>query len=163
HEDSCFRLVVEMSCFHAPVSVAKKTERELEIFRAVCRAAFGSAGASVAVARAGVGEGPAGFRYELPVVGGWVKGQLQDPERVGVSHLAVGLGSAKAVVASAAGSDHELPYPTHGIRSPRGGLWREALVVMVVAREHDVGVRVVEVLPDQLHRGAAAVLAGREA
>src|SRR5919198_4062704 len=54
-------------------------------------------GRSVAVLRARIGEGLPRFGDEAPVVGVWVKRELQNPVGVGVAHLAVGLWRAEAV------------------------------------------------------------------
>ena len=63
----------------------------------------------------------------------------------------------------AARADHELADAARVVELARRVLRREALVVVGVAAEHDVGVGVVEVLEDRLHERRVAVVAGVEA
>ena len=44
---------------------------------------------SVTVAGTRVGECLAGFGHELPIIGGWVQCQFEDPIGIGVAHFTV--------------------------------------------------------------------------
>ncbi len=59
-------------------------------------------------------------------------------------------------------ADDELANPAREVESAARGLRGEALVVVVVPDEHEVGVRVVERLPERGVRRVASVLAGGE-
>src|SRR5215208_6236660 len=110
-----------------------------------------------------VREALAGLWDELPLVARGVQGQLQDAIAVAVADLAVGPGRAEAVVARAAGADDELPDASTRIGLSRRVLRRKPLVVVLVAREHDIGVEVVQRLPDRPHRvGPAMAGSGAE-
>ena len=104
----------------------------------------------MAGARAGVGERPAGLGDEAPVVARRLQRQLEHPEGVAVGDLAVGDRGPDRVVAAAAGPDDELAKAGGGVERSRGGLGSEALVVVVVRVEDDVGAGLVERLPQRL-------------
>src|SRR5207248_9419789 len=114
---------------------------------------------SMAVRRAGVGEGLTGDRYELPVVARRVQREPQDAERVAVADLAVRLDRAPADQALAAGPHYELADAAGRVRDGAGRLRGEALVHVVVPAEDQVRVRVVEVLEDRAHVRVATRLA----
>ena len=83
--------------------------------------------------------------HEDPVVAARVQRQLQHPEGGVVAHLAVGGGwSRPAGQVAAAGADHELADPARRVGLAVGVLRREALVVVVVAGQYQVGVGVIE-------------------
>src|SRR2546425_11848854 len=124
----------------------------------------GQADELVAAAGAAVGERLPRLGNELPVVAARVERQLEDAERVPVAHLTVRLrGTRDRVVVLAAGADDELANAAGRVRCAGRRLGREALIVVVVPVEDDVCARVVEVLPDRLHRDRVAVLPGAEA
>src|SRR6266511_2022884 len=118
---------------------------------------------SMAGSASGVGERLAGLGQEAPVVAVCVQGELQHTVRVGVAYLAVRLGRAELVVAGPARPDHELADAACGVEYAVRALRREALVVVVVAGEHYLGIRRVQRLEDRSHLGGVAMLAaGRE-
>src|SRR5216117_2726704 len=117
---------------------------------------------SVTAADARVGEGAPRDGDELPGVGTGRQRELQHAERRAVEQLAVRQRCPLVVVmALAARADHELPNPSSRIRRARGRLRCEALVVVLVPVEHDVGPGVVQRLPQRLRRRQAAVLRPR--
>src|SRR5947199_9672636 len=80
-----------------------------------------------------------------------------DPVGGGVADHAVRLDRARpADEALAAGPDDELAQAPVRVGDLAGCLRSEALVVVVVARQADVGVRVVEVVPDRPHPARVA-------
>ena len=89
-----------------------------------------------------------------------MQGQLQDTEGVAVANLAVRLGRREAVVASAARACHELADSVRVGLSLRV-LEREALVVVVVAVQHHVGLGRIQVLPEGVEARVVAVDAAR--
>src|SRR5439155_2116433 len=68
-----------------------------------------------------------------------------------------------AVVASPTRPGHELPDSSDWIRRAARRLRREPLVVVVVTHHYDIGVVVVERLPQRLRLGRAPVTPGAEA
>src|SRR3954447_21599937 len=114
---------------------------------------------SVAALRPGVGELPAGLGDEAPLVTAGVQGQRQHAERVGVVDLAVRFDRTQAIVTPAAGAHHELTNAAR-ISIAGGVLWREALVVVIVADESDIDSAVVGGLVEGRHVAIVAVLAG---
>src|SRR5439155_7356022 len=109
---------------------------------------------SVAGGAAGVGERHAGDRDELPVVGAVAQRELEDPV-VPAAHFAVGDGGPQRVGARAPGPDYEFPNPVRRVRGAVGRLGREALVVVFVPGENDVGTVIVQRLPQRLRYGRA--------
>src|SRR5207302_4886901 len=110
--------------------------------------------ASVTESAAGVGERHAGDRDELPVVGTVAQRELEDPV-VPAAHFAVGDGGPQRVGARAPGPDHEFPNAALPARGTVGRLRREALVVVLVPGEDDVGTVIVQRLPQRLRYGRA--------
>src|SRR5215208_5941652 len=106
-----------------------------------------SASLTVAPSTPGICEGPAPRRDESPLVAVRMECELQDAVGVVVVDLAVGDGLQDRVVALASGANHKLPDPTLGVGFPVRVLRCEALVVVLVAREHYVYARCVENVP----------------
>src|SRR5215211_773337 len=98
---------------------------------------------SVAGVRTGVGERPRCLGNESPVVGAVAESELEDAVRTAVKELAVGLPRAQRVVAAAAGAHDELTDAARRVGVTSWALRREALIVVVVAAQDDVGVRVI--------------------
>src|SRR5438034_11340517 len=96
------------------------------------------AAALVAAAGAAVAEAAAGLGDEAPAVAVAVQREREDSERRAVATLAVGARDQRGVVAAAAGPDDELADPAARVGAGGRGLGGEALVVVVVAVEHDV-------------------------
>jgi len=90
------------------------------------------------------------FRDELPIVGAGLEGKLQDTEGSGIAQFTVGLRVDEGAVIFAPGADDELANATRricrGIRSLRG----EALVIVVVTADDDLGVVIEECLEKRL-------------
>src|SRR5664280_138166 len=85
-------------------------------------------------------------RNELPVVAVGVKGEFQDAEGAGTAHLRVGADRAHGPLSSAAGADDEFT-DAGGISDGSRRLQGEALVIMVVAVDDQVGMGRVQVVP----------------
>ena len=98
-----------------------------------------------------VGERLAGDRDELPVVARRVQRELDHAVGARVAHLARRQDRAEAGQRGAAGADHELADAEGRVGGAAPVHRREALVVVPVAAEQDVGAAVVEVLPQLLH------------
>src|SRR5688572_21923149 len=91
--------------------------------------------------------------------------QAEDAERRGVAYLAVRPGRSERAEATTARTDDELAQPEDGIDRTVRGLGREALVVVVVANEDDVGAVLVQGTPegtDELEIGFSGVRPRRE-
>ncbi len=118
----------------------------------------------MATSGAGVREGLASLRYELPFVSAGGEGQLKDSERVCVSHLTVGLGISKdAMRILSAGTDDEFSNAVGEIKLSIRVLGREAFIIVVVAVDNNVRVGRIQVLPEQAHlRVVSVFLAGTE-
>ena len=112
---------------------------------------------AAARARATVGERAPWRREELPVVARRVQDQLQHAEAGVLEHLRVRLQRAEDLEVAAAGSHDELTDASDVVGRAVWCLRREALVVVGVPRQHDVGVRVVQRLPQRLEGGAGRV------
>ena len=98
-----------------------------------------------------VGERLAGDRDELPVVARGVQRELDHAVGARVAHLARRQDRAEAGQGGTTGADHELAHAEARIGRAARVHRREALVVVPVAAEEDVGPAVVEVLPQLLH------------
>src|SRR5215217_4637691 len=115
----------------------------------------------MAGAAASVAEGPPRYRDEAPVVARLVEGQLQDAEVVVLGDLAVGDQRIQSAgEEGTARADHELPNSSLPIHVPARAERREALVVVAVCHQGDLGVSVVERLPERLHACRTAVVPG---
>src|SRR5229473_2434009 len=111
----------------------------------------------VAFAAAGIGEGLPCFRNELPVVAAGLEGELQDSEGSGITQFAVGLWFDEGAVILAAGANDEFANAARGIGGAIGRLRGEALVIVVVAGDHNIGVGFVERLEERLNGEVVAV------
>src|SRR5437870_5803731 len=105
--------------------------------------------------------GPTG-RHEPPVVAVVVQGQLEHPEGLVVADLAVGIHPIDGVVAAPPSADDELPDTSHRVGPSVRVLRREALVVVIMTNEHDVGSRRVQLTPEAVGQLLVAVAAGAE-
>src|SRR5262249_1183595 len=74
-----------------------------------------------------------------------------------VANFAVWAGRAKWAVILAAGSSNKLTYAALGVGSGIGRLRSEALVIVVVAADYNIGVGIVERLPEWLGFQVVAV------
>src|SRR2546430_9204598 len=92
----------------------------------------------MACAAAGVGEGLARDRDELPAVAPVGQGQLQDPPGAAVTHLAVGKWGPKRVQAAAPRPHDKRANPPRRVQMAVRGLWREPLVLVVVPSDRDL-------------------------
>src|SRR5215208_476971 len=101
-------------------------------------------------AAAGVREGSLVNRYEIPVVAARLERELDDPVGVRVANLAISLYLPESSETSTARAYHELPDPPFFVQFPLRILRGEALVVVVVARDHNLGVVCIERIPDRL-------------
>src|SRR5207244_12471021 len=115
--------------------------------------------ALMACAAAGVGEGLASDRDELPAVAPVGQGQLQDPPRAAVTHLAVGKWRPKRVQAPAPRPHDNRANPAHRVQLAVRGPAREPLVLIAVACDRRLGPVLVRRLPQRLHFAIAAVRA----
>src|SRR5206468_12975752 len=68
---------------------------------------------------------------------------------------------AEGVVTHAAGAGDDLADAARRVERAGGGLGREALVVVLVVRDDDIGAGIVQRLPQRLGGRGAAVLAAR--
>src|SRR5439155_2142319 len=102
--------------------------------------------------RARVGERLAGDRKELPGVAAVPKNQPQDAVGVLVERFHV-RDRRPGLVPAPSGPDHELPEPTGGVGHALRGLRSKALVVMRMPGEDEIGIAVVQVLPELEHVG----------
>jgi len=100
--------------------------------------------------------------HEAPPVAARLEGEPQDPERAGRADLAVGRRRAERQPWCAAGADHELADAVDGIMVAEWVLRGEALVVVIVAVEHQVGTGGVERVPERTDGPGLAFVAGGE-
>src|ERR1700704_783590 len=110
-----------------------------------------------------VGEATRCDGQEPPVVALRTQREAQHPEGVGVAYHAVAVDSTNGVVALATRAYDELGDSSSGVGPGIRSLRREALVVVIVADEHDVGAGRVERAPDAIGLQAIAMDAGAEA
>lgn len=100
-------------------------------------------------------------RDEFPTVVAWPQSKLQNAEGSCVAQFAVRMSRAEGAMIFAAGADDKFANATgevgFAIRSLRG----EALVIMIVAVNDDIGVCVVKGLPERLEGKVVAVFAAR--
>src|SRR5215218_8011155 len=94
-----------------------------------------------------VSEGAPRLRHELPGVAGWPQSHFEDAERVVVACNPSRV-LLEQVVTSSAGADHELADAARAVGAALRAERCVALVVVVVTGQDDVGVRVVERLPE---------------
>src|SRR6266851_10317071 len=113
--------------------------------------------ALVAFAATGIGEALPGFGNELPVVGVGFERELQDAKSCRIAQFAVGLWRAEGAVILAAGAHNEFADAARGIGRAIGRLRGEALVIVIVAGDHDIGVGFVECLEERLNSEVVAV------
>ena len=111
----------------------------------------------MAIATAGIGEALPCLGNELPVVAAGLEGELQDAEGCGIAHFAVGFCFPEGAVILAAGAHDEFANAARGICSAIRRLRGEALVIVIVAGDHDVGVGFVESLEKRLNGEIVAV------
>ncbi len=111
----------------------------------------------MASAAAGIGEGLLRFWNELPLVRAGLESELEDTEGSGIAYFTVGLHLAEGAMILATRTDDEFSDAALGIGGALWGLGGEALVVVVVATHNDVGVGIIEGLPERLHRQVIAV------
>src|SRR5262245_34825075 len=114
---------------------------------------------AIAWGRAEIREGLAGDRNELPLVTFRLQRQLQHTVRA-ADRFAVRPDALRGVEMSASRSDHELSKAATQIGPATGVLRPEALVEMIVAREHDLGTGLLQDGPDVAHHGVVAVRPG---
>src|SRR5690348_10986693 len=111
---------------------------------------------SVARSRTGVCERLPRLWYELPVIARGVEGELEEPEGVVVPDLTVRPDCGEVSVGFPTRSHDELPNAARRIEPTARVLRRESFVLMVVANEDELRVRVVEVLPKRRERAVIA-------
>src|SRR4029077_14805874 len=116
---------------------------------------------SVAGRSAGVGEF-AGGRDESPVVAPLMEVEPDDPERPRRSKLAVRPADHERTQFGAARAHDEFPDPARAVLVPCRVLWREPLVVVVVAVDDEVRAGRVQGTPERLDRAGIAVESGTE-
>src|SRR5260370_13893145 len=112
---------------------------------------------SVARAAAGMGEALPCFGNELPVISVGLERELQDAEGGGIAQFAIGLWRAERAVILAAGAHDEFADAARGIGRAIGRLRGEALVIVIMAGDHDIGVGFVESLEERLNGECVAV------
>ena len=111
-----------------------------------------STGRSVALGSAGVSEAFTLHGDKLPLVALRAQGELEDTVDAVGAHLAVGdRGRDRALASAASGAHYELADALLGVCPPLRVLLGEALVIVLVAGEDHVGIRLVERLPQVLH------------
>ena len=98
----------------------------------------------------------------MPAVFAGGESQLKHAVGFVVAGFAVGLCVTERGVAATAGADDEFAHAVVGVGIALGILRGEALVGMFVAGEEDVGVGVIEVLPESTEFGMLGVF-GKEA
>jgi hypothetical protein len=103
----------------------------------------------VADACARIAEGLAFFGNELPSVTVRRKGDLEHAVSVRVAHFAVGYRKPQGIVAPAARPDHDLANAMLRVGDAVGILRSEPLVGVLVSDEHQVCVRVIQILPER--------------
>src|SRR5260370_971714 len=112
---------------------------------------------SVARAAAGIGEALPCFGNELPVISVGLERELQDAEGGGIAQFAIGLWRGERAVILAAGAHDEFADAARGIGRAIGRLRGEALVIVIMAGDHDIGVGFVERLEERLNGEVVAV------
>src|SRR5713101_7857174 len=113
----------------------------------------------VAFAAAGVGKALPCFGNELPVIAAGLEGELPDSEGGGIAQFAVGLRFTEGAVIFAAGANDELANAASGIWSTVRRLRGEALVIVLVAGDDELGVGIVKSLEEGLDGEVVAVSA----
>src|SRR5260370_5165137 len=89
-------------------------------------------------AAAGIGEGLPCFGHEFPVVGVWLKRELENAEGRRIAQFAVGLWRAEWAVILAAGADDEFTNAALGIGRAIRRLRGESLVIVIMASDNDI-------------------------
>src|SRR5215207_5038972 len=120
----------------------------------------------MALGNAGVSEAFTLHGDKLPLVALRAQGELEDTVDAVGAHLAVGdRGRDRGLASAASGAHYELADALLGVCPPLRVLRGEALVVVLVAGEDHVGVRLIERLPQLLHPpgSGAMFLPGAEA
>ncbi len=128
--------------------LARTVDRGSQVARVVGRR--GVTGRTVALVGAGVGEGLPRDRHELPVVAARPERELQDAVRPVFADLAVRSDVHEAGVVRAAGPDDERPDAAHWISHTVRCLLCEALVRVVVRGQDQIGIGLVERVPEGL-------------
>src|SRR5215211_967361 len=113
----------------------------------------------MAAGAARVLEGTTLGRQNAPAVAGRTQLEFEEAEAVAVASLAAGKRRAERVVALAAGADDELPHPPGRIQPTQGVERGEALVVMFVSHQHDLGAGLIQRRP-QTPDGRVAAMGG---
>src|SRR6266404_1396821 len=102
------------------------------------------------LAGAGILECFASLRNKFPVVGARFKREFQDAERGRVAHFAVWMRFAEGPMIFSACAYNKFSNAVNGIGFSFRCLRGEAFVVVIVTTDDDVGVGVVEGLPERL-------------
>src|SRR6266852_610821 len=116
---------------------------------------------SVAGAGAGIGEALPCFGDELPVIAVRLERELQNAESCGLANFAVGFWFAEGPVVFAASADDKFANAALRIGGAVWSLRGEALVVVVVSGDDNLGVGIVERLEEWLHGEVVAVGSAR--
>ena len=112
---------------------------------------------------AGIAEGLARNGDELPSVTALAEGELQYAPGFAVAGLAGLQGNGtEGTQAGSASADNKLTEAAGGVGAAGSVEGSEALVVVIVAGEDDVGASVPQGLPETLNRFEVAVAAGAE-
>ncbi len=85
----------------------------------------------------------AGFRHELPVVTGGMKGQLESTIGRCIAQLAIGGNRGDRRMIGSAGSDNQLANAACSVEDSAGRLRCKALIDVVVAVQNEIGVVVI--------------------
>src|SRR5215212_9133861 len=120
-------------------------------------------GGLVAGARARVGHPPGGCGHQAPVVAPLAQGELRHAERRVVAILAVRRHADEGVAAAAAYPDDQLADAANRVVDALGRLRPEALVEVLVPRQHQVDIARVGAVPGGRHIAVVVVAAGGEA
>src|SRR5580765_1748365 len=104
---------------------------------------------SVASALPGIGEGFSRFRDKLPGIASRKQGQLQNAKSFGIADFTVGILSSKRPMILSAGASNKFANTARRIRLSVGSLRSEALVVVIVTADDDIGVGGVERIPER--------------
>src|SRR6267154_1708209 len=116
----------------------------------------------MALCGAGIAEGLSFLRNELPVVAFGMQREFQHAEGIGVVCFAVGLHCCEeSVRVLAAASYNEFANAVFGIRLSVRVLRCKALVIVIMAIDHNVGAGVVQNVPKRLNLGIGAVRQAR--
>ncbi len=108
-----------------------------------------------------IGEGLPCFGNELPIVPVGLQRKFEDAKRGKVANFAVGFRRAERTVALSAGANDKFTDAAFGIGSTVRRLRSEALVVVIVAVDDDVGIRSVEGIPERFQGQIVAMRAAR--